>query len=69
MIIGIAADHGGFNLKLVVREFLEKMGHQLIDFGAYENNAADDYPDFVIPLARAIAEKKQKEGLRFVAVE
>ncbi|MEP7252274.1 MAG: RpiB/LacA/LacB family sugar-phosphate isomerase [Ginsengibacter sp.] len=63
MIIGIAADHGGFNLKLVVREFLEKMGHQLIDFGAYENNSADDYPDFVIPLAKAVAEKKAERGL------
>ena len=63
MIIAIAADHGGFDLKITIREFLEKMGHQLIDFGAYENNPADDYPDFVIPLARAVAEKKAERGI------
>ena len=63
MKIGIAADHGGFDLKIIVREFLEKMGDELIDFGAYENNPADDYPDFVIPLAHAIAEKKADRGI------
>ena len=40
MIIGIAADHGGFDLKITIQRFLEKMGHQLIDFGAFENNPA-----------------------------
>ncbi len=63
MKIGIAADHGGFELKIIIREFLEKMGHELIDFGAYENNSADDYPDFIIPLALAVAEKKAGRGI------
>ncbi len=63
MKIGIAADHGGFDLKIIMREFLEKAGHELTDFGAYKNDPADDYPDFVIPLAHAIAEKKVERGI------
>ena len=63
MIIGIAADHGGFDLKKTVHDFLINQQHQIIDFGAYENNPADDYPDFVIPLARAVAEKKVERGI------
>ncbi len=63
MIIGIAADHGGFDLKKTIHDFLISQQHQVIDFGAYENNPADDYPDFVIPLARAVAEKKVERGI------
>jgi len=54
MRVGIAADHGGFALKAQVHELLTRLGHEVEDFGAYEMNSADDYPDFVIPLARAI---------------
>src|SRR3979409_1787921 len=55
MRIGIATDHGGFPLKeqLVVR--LKSAGHEVVDFGAHELTPADDYPDFVIPLAHAVA--------------
>lgn len=63
MIIGIAADHGGFELKKLVHDFLVAQKHEIIDFGAYENNPADDYPDFVIPLAKAVAEKKAERGI------
>jgi len=54
--IGIAADHGGFGLKedLVVR--LKEGGYNVVDFGAHSLNPEDDYPDFVIPLGRAVAE-------------
>ncbi len=55
MRIGIAADHGGFMLKGEVTEFLQTKGFEVEDFGAFEMDTADDYPDFVIPLARAIA--------------
>ncbi len=63
MIIGIAADHGGFDLKKIIHDFLVNQKHEVIDFGAYENNPADDYPDFVIPLAKAVAEKKTERGI------
>lgn len=54
MRIGIAADHGGFILKGEVTEFLRSKGYEIEDFGAYQMDPEDDYPDFVIPLARAI---------------
>ena len=53
MRIGIASDHGGFALKAEIAAKLAGDGHEVIDFGALALNPADDYPDFVIPLARA----------------
>jgi ribose 5-phosphate isomerase B len=63
MRIGIAADHGGFALKCEAAEFLRSKGHEVEDFGAYQMDAADDYPDFVIPLARAIAANTVERGV------
>ena len=55
MRIGIAADHGGFDLKGEVQKFLEGKGHEVEDFGAYNLDNGDDYPDFVVPLGYALA--------------
>jgi len=63
MKIGIAADHGGFELKEIIVTFLKGIGHELMDFGAFELNTKDDYPDFVIPLAQAIAVGKVERGI------
>jgi ribose 5-phosphate isomerase B len=63
MRIGIAADHGGFVLKGEVAEFLRRKGYEVEDFGAYQMDSADDYPDFVIPLARAVAAKTVERGV------
>jgi ribose 5-phosphate isomerase B len=63
MKIGIAADHGGFALKEEVSASLREAGHEVVDFGAYQLTPADDYPDFVIPLARAIAAKQAERGV------
>ncbi len=63
MRIGIAADHGGFMLKGEVVEFLKSKGHEIEDFGAYQMDSADDYPDFVVPLARAIAARTIERGV------
>ena len=63
MKIGIAADHGGFELKEIVRSFLNKQGYEIVDFGAFTLDNNDDYPDFVIPLAQAVAEKKVDRGI------
>ena len=63
MRIGIAADHGGFVLKGEIAEFLRNKGYEVEDFGAYQMDAADDYPDFVIPLARAIAANTVERGV------
>ena len=63
MRIGIATDHGGFVLKedLLVR--LKEAGHEVVDFGSYSLETGDDYPDFVIPLARSIAAGELDRGI------
>lgn len=63
MRIGIAADHGGFTLKSEVVEVLRRKGYEVEDFGAYEMDSSDDYPDFVIPLAKAIAGRNVERGV------
>ena len=55
MRVGIATDHGGFSLKEDLVARLREAGHEVVDFGAHDLNPDDDYPDFVIPLARAVA--------------
>ena len=55
MRIGIAADHGGFALKVQLTAALKATGYEVADFGAHELGTGDDYPDFVVPLARAVA--------------
>jgi len=55
MNIGIAADHGGFKLKVQLVSALRNFGYEVEDFGANELVSDDDYPDFVIPLVRAVA--------------
>ena len=63
MRVGIASDHGGFHLKEQVAESLRGSGHEVVDFGAHQFDPGDDYPDFVIPLARAVADGKVERGL------
>ena len=53
--VGVAADHGGFELKVQLVERLRAVGHEVVDFGDGRLAPADDYPDFVVPLARAVA--------------
>lgn len=63
MCVGIAADHGGCILKGQMAESLRGAGYEVVDFGAYQLNPEDDYPDFIIPLARAIAGGKIERGV------
>jgi ribose 5-phosphate isomerase B len=58
MRIGIAADHGGFELKEHLTKTLCDLGYEVMDFGASGLNPDDDYPDFVVPLARAVSDGK-----------
>ena len=55
MRVGIAADHGGFTLKEQLAKSLRGSGYEVVDFGAHQMDPEDDYPDFIIPLARAVA--------------
>lgn len=63
MKLGIAADHGGYNLKEEVKAWLNSAGHQVQDFGAHQLDQFDDYPDYVVPLARAVASGEVKYGI------
>ena len=61
--IGVCADHGGFELKEIIIAFLIKNKFQFIDFGAKELDNNDDYPDYVIPLAKAVASGEVFRGI------
>ena len=63
MRVGIATDHGGFGLKEDLLAHLRAAGHDVLDFGAHHLDPTDDYPDFVIPLARAVAEGNVERGI------
>jgi len=62
MRVGIGADHGGFDLKELLKKHLLARGLTLKDFGALEKNPADDYPDFVLPAAQAVADGLAKSA-------
>ena len=63
MRVGIAADHGGFGLKQELIVQLRAAGQDVVDFGAHAANKLDDYPDFVIPLAEAVATGMVERGI------
>ena len=63
MRIGVAADHGGFVLKQELVAQLRAAGHDVVDFGAESLNSGDDYPDYVVPLAQAVANGNVDRGV------
>lgn len=63
MRVGLAADHGGFRLKECLARILSRDGHEVVDFGALEEVAGDDYPDHVLPMARAVAAGEVERGV------
>lgn len=67
MKIHIATDHAGLDLKNDLVKYLSKNKHEVIDHGAHEFNGDDDYPDFVIPAAKAVVQDV-KNGITAVGV-
>src|SRR5215467_7964428 len=63
MRVGVATDHGGFSLKEELIAHLREAGHEVVDFGAHSLTPDDDYPDFVVPLARAVAAGTVERGV------
>jgi ribose 5-phosphate isomerase B len=61
--VGIAADHGGYELKEFLAGKLRADGHTVVDFGDGRPKEDDDYPDFIVPLARAVAAGKVERGV------
>ena len=63
MKIHLATDHAGLELKDKIKLHLTELGHEVIDHGAYEYDALDDYPDFIFPCAKAVAQDGQSRGI------
>jgi ribose 5-phosphate isomerase B len=63
MRVGIATDHGGFGLKQELVSNLRGAGYEVVDFGACAQNPDDDYPDFAVPLAEAVAAGRVERGI------
>src|SRR6516225_128664 len=63
MRVGIATDHGGFGLKEELVGYLRTAGHEVVEYGAVALTPGDDYPDYVIPLAQAVAGGKVERGV------
>lgn len=69
MILYLGADHAGFALKEKVKIVLQNKGYEIADLGAFAANDGDDYPDFIAPVAHAVAhdliEGKESRGIIF----
>lgn len=63
MNIYLAGDHAGFSLKEELKRQLVSRGFSVQDFGPTSLDVDDDYPDFVVPLARKVAEDKESRGI------
>ena len=63
MKIHLATDHAGLELKDKIKQHLTESGHDVIDHGAYEYDALDDYPDFIFPCAKAVAKDSKSRGI------
>ena len=63
MKIHLATDHAGLELMDKIKLHLTELGHEVIDHGAHEYDALDDYPDFIFPCAKAVAQDDQSKGI------
>ena len=61
--VGIAADHGGYELKEYLAKKLREAGYEVVGFGDREPNVNDDYPDYVVPLACAVGSGEVARGV------
>lgn len=65
MKIYLGTDHAGFALKETMKSFLQEQGHDVEDCGAYAFDKDDDYPDFIVPAAQAVARTPESKGIVF----
>ncbi|MEK7135603.1 MAG: RpiB/LacA/LacB family sugar-phosphate isomerase [Patescibacteria group bacterium] len=63
MKIYIAADHAGFALKNALTEHIRTLGYEVEDMGALSLDKDDDYPDFMMPLAKRVADEVSARGI------
>lgn len=65
MKIALATDHAGYDQLQEIKKWLESHGHECHDFGPSGLNPDDDYPDFIMPAARAVADGGFERGIIF----
>lgn len=65
MRVHLATDHAGLEFKDALTEHLAALGHEVVDHGAYEYDAEDDYPEFCIAAAQAVAAEPGSLGVVF----
>ena len=63
MKIHIATDHAGFDLKVKIQNHLISKGHEVVDHGANIFDPDDDYPDYIFPCAKAVADDEESRGI------
>jgi len=61
--IFIGGDHAAFALKARIVRYLREQGYKVTDFGPHKLDPADDYPDFIAPVARAVTKTKGSCGI------
>ena len=62
-MIYIGSDHAGYKLKEKIKTFLVELGYEVSDKGAFELNNFDDYPDFIIPVAKLVSQDTKSFGI------
>jgi len=62
MKIAIGSDHAGYQYKEKIRQFVEGLGHTIIDFGTHSDQPVD-YPAFIRPVAEAVARNEFERGI------
>ncbi|MCK4437209.1 ribose 5-phosphate isomerase B [bacterium] len=62
MRIALGCDHAGWEMKEDLKPFLEGLGHQIVDFGT-DNQDSVDYPDYALPVAKAVAKGDLERGI------
>ena len=65
--IFLGTDHAGFELKEEIKKYLSKQGFEIYDMGALSFDPKDDYPDFIVPVAKKVAENPNNKGIIFGA--
>ena len=65
--IFLGADHAGFELKQYVKKYILKLGMKVEDLGAHKLDSKDDYPDFIAPVAKKVAQNQNNIGIIFGA--
>ena len=64
-MIYLGADHAGFQLKEDIKRYLDELGMEVEDLGAHELDENDDYPDYVLPVAKKVASLGDARGIVF----